>query len=400
MAGLVSWGRPTIFEAGPVSQAHTMFNHDCQLCHADTFQTPKRLWPTRAGFHSVTDSACQRCHAGADHQAQVSATGCAGCHQEHRGRPFLAQVADSQCTTCHANLDRHPARQRPLENVRGFAAGDHPEFGLWRGQEPQDPSRIRFNHRVHLRAQGLPSPGGRRETLDCGKCHQLDSERRYMLPINYQTHCAQCHPLGVMVVDNLKDEKARVGAVRFGREPAPHAAPATVRSVMRERYRDFFRSHSVEAVREKRRPFPGKPPLPPEVEEEETWMNRQYQVAERMLFSGGGSCRNCHLEAGAAWQPGQLPVYAATRIPARWFAGSRFSHDAHRLLRCTECHEKAPDSGQAKDVLMPRIGVCQSCHNAQIGARTDCSECHTYHDRRREAQGGGALTIQDCLHGR
>jgi hypothetical protein len=396
---LMAWGRPAIYQAGPVSQAHTMFNHDCGLCHTRPFQTPKRLWPTRAGFHSVTDDACKTCHDGAEHHALVPATGCAGCHQEHRGQQFLALVPDRHCTTCHAHLSQHPANADSLPNVGGFAAGEHPEF-----HDRADPSQVRFNHQVHLREEGLLDQEGKRQQLDCATCHQAEGDHRYMAPISYASHCARCHPLSVLVVGSFQDEGARVAARRFSALPAPHDSPDIVRAVLRERYRAFFRafipSKPIEKVREIKRPFPGKVQPPPRPEKEEDWVTSQGQLAERLLFAAGGRCRTCHLETGAPWQPGQLPQYAKTYIPDRWFPASRFSHDRHRLLRCEECHSQVMESTQAKDVLMPRIGVCQNCHNPRVGARYDCSECHTYHDRDKEAPGGGKLRIRDCLRGR
>jgi hypothetical protein len=388
------WAQPEIYQAGPVSQAHTMFNHDCRVCHADTLQTAKRLWPTSAGFHSVTDAACQTCHDGADHRPQVPAVGCAGCHQEHRGQKLLALVPDSHCKTCHAHLEEHSPTPPSVPNVRDFAAaGDHPEFKLWRDAPPVDPSQVRFNHAVHLQADGVLMPGGKRKILDCAACHQLAGDRRYLQPINYNTHCAECHPLSVMVV-GMNDKNSR----DFSQEPAPHLKPEIVRAVVRDRYRDFFRRFQpLETVREIKRPYPGKAPPAPKAATEDEWVERQYQIAERMLFSAGGSCRYCHVETGVPWKPGELPQYAQTEIPPRWYPKSRFSHERHRFLRCEECHPGAKGSTQAKDVLVPQIAVCQNCHNAQVGARHDCSECHQYHDRGKQLPGKGILSIQDCL---
>jgi hypothetical protein len=391
------WARPEIYQAEPVSQAHTMFNNDCRVCHADTLQTAKRLWPTRTGFHSVTDDACTSCHDGPDHRPQVSASGCAGCHQEHRGQKLLSLVPDSHCNTCHTHLAEHSPVPPSVQDVRGFsAAGDHPEFRLWRDTPPVDPSQVRFNHEVHLRTDGVLMPGGKRKVLECGACHQLAGDRRYMQPINYNAHCAECHPLSVLIAGR-NDESA----LQFSRDPAPHQRAEIVSAVVEQRFRRFFRDHQpLEMARAVKRPFPGKMPPPPKTRSEEEWVSFQYEFAERMLFSAGGICRYCHLEGSVPWQPGQLPSYAETKIPSRWFAKSQFSHGRHRFLRCDECHAETKASKQAKDVLMPRIAACQNCHNAQVGARYDCSECHQYHDRRQEMPGRGSLSIHDCLRTR
>ena len=91
-----------------------------------------------------------------------------------------------------------------------------------------------------------------------------------------------------------------------------------------------------------------------------------------------------------------MPDFGAPYIPPRWFQGSTFRHDNHRLLRCTECHGDVAASKTSRDVLMPRIDTCRQCHNPRVGARTDCVECHTYHDRLLERPFAGKLTIGDC----
>jgi hypothetical protein len=49
---------------------------------------------------------------------------------------------------------------------------------------------------------------------------------------------------------------------------------------------------------------------------------------------------------------------------------------------------------------MPRIATCQRCHNPRVGAPSGCADCHRYHDRSRESDWNGRLTIDDCLRGR
>src|SRR6516225_11228147 len=57
----------TVFEAGPVSAAHAMFNNNCAACHDESFQTAARLWPTAHDARSVSDDKCLQCHDGPHH---------------------------------------------------------------------------------------------------------------------------------------------------------------------------------------------------------------------------------------------------------------------------------------------------------------------------------------------
>jgi hypothetical protein len=83
-------------------------------------------------------------------------------------------------------------------------------------------------------------------------------------------------------------------------------------------------------------------------------------------------------------------------IPSRWMPHAQFNHNAHQMMNCAECHDGAVKSSQTADILLPSIELCRKCHSsspeqprgeARIrhqGARTDCVECHTYHDHARD----------------
>src|SRR5262249_18559799 len=121
LALIVWWGNQRLYQAAPVSYAHRMFNNDCKSCHTEAFQTARRLLPTEAAFRSVSDQACQSCHAGAvHHEQQVRDDHCAACHQEHRGWPSLSRVPDGNCTDCHARLERKDKEPSIYQNVTGF----------------------------------------------------------------------------------------------------------------------------------------------------------------------------------------------------------------------------------------------------------------------------------------
>ena len=76
------------------------------------------------------------------------------------------------------------------------------------------------------------------------------------------------------------------------------------------------------------------------------------------------------------------------------------------MLDCAACHAAKNSVATAdvlmpkiEDWLMPKIEDCRQCHNrATAGVRSDCLECHIYHDRSVEPRGlRGRLTIEEAL---
>jgi len=43
-----------------------------------------------------------------------------------------------------------------------------------------------------------------RKQLQCANCHASDGRGRYMQPISYDKHCAECHPLSVQLNGTFK----------------------------------------------------------------------------------------------------------------------------------------------------------------------------------------------------
>lgn len=402
----------TFFQAGPVSSAHAFFNNDCGQCHMESFQTARRLWPG-ANVHAVPDSACVRCHDGPLHnKQQLESQSCADCHREHRGRVALARLPDESCTGCHADLPVNSRRGAAVEfeNVPDF--GSHPEFKLWRDGAPTDPGQLRFNHQAHLKPTGTLGPGGKVETLDCANCHRIDGAGRYMQPINYEAHCARCHPLSVQLAGPFgDDDKLQAAVAAFVKAPAPHKEPAVVRAALRERLLRFVQDNPVQGVDHvPPRAIPRPRRLEAVSEKQWVWAKGQLTEVEKLLFGNAqqphnedllfnrpAGCVYCHIpneERPAGSE--DLPVYKKTNVQERWLTHSRFSHETHRMLGCVACHA-APDSARTSDVLMPRIDACQQCHNPKAGVRSDCVECHKYHDRRNGYEESKGRTIAECL---
>jgi hypothetical protein len=398
-----------IYSSGPLSTAHAVLGKQCNVCHVTT------LGLFRA---KVTDDACAKCHdAPAHHPNKVTPTvSCASCHVEHQGSPRLASTDNSSCTQCHANLLTRSGSSQFVRVVKDFDK-QHPEFAALRPGST-DPSQIRLNHYAHLRPN-LAGPAGPVQ-LDCHDCHQLgamNSSWPYsqpgaepklvpvanntrtgqrhsrsmdsMSPILYVNQCAACH------VKDLQFDK------RFD-QAAPHDKPEVVQAFLVQKYSDYFATHPralSEAVAPERI-LPGatisgtiKAPLPvPRTRQE--WIDQQIMLADRLLFDKG--CKLCHVMVAGN---GPLPTVAKSSIPSRWFLHAEFSHDSHRLLTCTACHGRTPESRQTADILLPGIASCRNCHEDD-GPQNDaasgrCSECHAYHDWTKEQPAKGKFTIPE-----
>ncbi|SIN78394.1 hypothetical protein SAMN05444166_0827 [Singulisphaera sp. GP187] len=251
-----------------------------------------------------------------------------------------------------------------------------------------------------------------RKTLRCTDCHQTDDAGRYMRPINYPTHCRECHPLNVRVFGTINELAASEAADQFRNEPAAHPngpreGPDTVRAILRDRFLQFVEQfpsvHSERTRSEKGQPLPGrpKPTAAPNGRSAADWAEQQLSEASRLLFEGAGGCRYCHrVTAESSPETDQLPRFALPKINSRWFPHSVFSHERHRSLDCRQCHAQSAESRLTSDVLMPTIQSCQQCHNGKTqGARTDCVECHAYHAPHESRDSPRDLTIQDFLRG-
>jgi hypothetical protein len=399
-----------VFQAGPVSTAHSMLA--CAQCHTHPFQTAVRFLHQDSDSRSVPDSACQQCHSGAVHHATaVGERRCVSCHREHHGRAALVRMDNRHCTSCHDNLQRNDGKTSEFEtHIRAFTEGKHPDYRLFRDGEPKDQGGIRFNHKVHLAPEGVlekdlskqKQPQHRR-VLECQDCHQPDAAGRYLLPIRYEQHCQKCHPISVQLAGDWTEGPLRDRARRFSEKPIAHPSPgktpAEVRGSLHERLTRFIQAPENKGFL-KAAPPPLRLDLGPRhseplSKEQYAWVNAQQAELERMLFDGAGGCRYCHTQKGTA--PDGLPEYRPSNIKERWHQHDEFKHHSHRLLQCTECH-KATDSTQTADVLLPRIDTCFACHDADKDrARSSCLECHKYHNQTEQRKFRGSRTIQQAL---
>lgn len=396
----VDWstGNRRTYWARPVTTPHRFIENDCGKCHTQPWQPAVRLVTANDAARSVADSACQHCHGefsrddhglsssdGAPRMPPDSVRDCVLCHQEHRGAERLNRVADAHCVACHGG---------ELQTVAGksdrFQGGirdweSHPEFARLRDLVELtrfDETPLQFNHEKHLAAAGVKLPPSHPETkngkqtirLVCSDCHQPTDDGRYLKPIVYETHCGQCHPLAF-------SKKLAVGG------PLPHSEPAQVLGVLRERLMDYARANPVvvnAARNEQQRAFIESPAT----SEHDRW---QWVEGELLSASHGTKllCQYCH-RVQESPRDGPKPWQFSVRppnIPNRWLKHGSFDHAAHAMVRCEDCHAVAA-SRFTSDINLPKIEVCRNCHGndsrASGGghARSDCVECHDYHDRR------------------
>ncbi len=435
--GFKAWRKDqNIYQARPVSLVHQQYQDDCSQCHRVRFQTLRLLLNDDKFVHKVEDSTCGRCHdqAADDHHANVltgRAFDCFSCHREHSGKYGLARVESSFCVTCHHDLhtDEGPSK-RFVRAIDSFA--NHAEFAINRKQgdlnfavdqshllrlvaEPSpdgrgwiDKSTIHFPHDKHLDPAGIMVPAShplaareparaeekRRplKVLNCDSCHITADDGRYMKPIIYEQHCAECHPLAI---------STRLGLM-------PHEDPELIQGVLRDRLMNYARQHPQvlsqdKGINESR--LPNERSRTPSTRDVWDWSEEQLtkrpgnehnSLAKRIELA----CAYCHTITAIENESRLLPFeIEPTRIPHRWWGHASFRHDRHdvSIMDCTDCHA-ARASSSANDILLPRIENCQECHapsseGKQSGAAHDCVECHTYHED--DAHGSVADLIRE-----
>jgi predicted CXXCH cytochrome family protein len=411
---LLSDGGRLRYSRGPVASVHAIWDAQCENCHTPFQPIQEDSWAPPI-FGEASDTNCQRCHTGPPHHEREGAKkiACASCHREHQGREAsLVRLADAACVQCHADLPAHGGSARFERTITRFNL-DHPEFNVDVGgpnprlplDQAVDPGRLKFNHERHL-AKGMmlkdgeplmTDDNGKAVQLECISCHQLDSELSgnskplerlpasvlppraagaTMLPIVYEKHCTHCHPLTF-------DKEAKA---------VPHRLqPKELHEYLERHYAGELLKGTPSLFEKKipTRVVPGKSPSP-EMEQANQRISSQVEGAERILYKGGDkkTCLECH-----EYDPEGKKI-KPTDVPNVWLRHAYFSHLSHRAVECEACHKEARTSTDAKQILLPKIEVCKKCHappgRDSGGARTNCTECHRYHNGDEPLQGLGA----------
>ncbi|MGA2098362.1 MAG: hypothetical protein ABSH39_18845 [Candidatus Acidiferrum sp.] len=394
---------PRVYSSGRMSEAHAVLEAECAACHVQT-----------AGAFSAaaSETACLSCHDGPMHHASSkSSPACATCHQEHRGRVNMIAARNQSCSECHGDLRASGGAGRFEKHIYSLQEG-HPEFAAVRAGV-SDPGAIKMNHAIHLKMIRR-GPNGPNVQLECGNCHRpagvdadvtygdakyraaavsykesdelleedtqtlrppnASSGRELMTPVKFANACAGCH---LLTFDERFDEGV------------PHDKPEVVHAFLVKKFSEYIAAHpgELQEAREPERDLTGKPLQPvARVYRRDEWVSARIRDAEELLWRK--TCKQCHAMASAAGQ-NNLPVVAPARTTIKWMPHAKFDHDGHRGFSCVSCHEKALNSTQASDVLLPGIASCKGCHApGPDHAESRCFECHTYHDwaKRKEVR--------------
>jgi hypothetical protein len=454
------------YSRGPLANVHAMWDAKCSACHQPVTPIDSKSWlASYFGETQASDHKCKTCHAGPKHhQSEIAADvpSCARCHGEHRGRDaslVRTHQANAECLRCHGNLAKHTQNgQTEFDNVTGFHT-DHPAFKS--PGRTGDPGKLHFSHARHLAAgmpqlthdgkapddavriwtyRDIPDESDRLRywkqqhsdaipidlfapvKLDCASCHGLESDdfdiagsrrhaaglhttaesSKYMLPITYENQCKACHPLTVEQGDA---------------DPVPHGLQVNdVQKLLEGVFISrFLTGQPPVASQPGGRPMPGRA-VADDPQAARDFIDKEIKNAERYLFQSAAGCKRCH---GHETKP--LESIESTNVPDSWFKHASFDHAAHRALDCVVCHDKVGTSTTEKDILLPGLKpepsekICQQCHapatgsghSAKGGARSDCIECHRYHNRDQPHQGIGAnarsvrrkAMLSEFLHG-
>lgn len=292
-----------------------------------------------------------------------------------------------------------PIPSRVANSVTSFAT-DHPEWAVLRDSRV-DATLLQMGHARHMQPDLRDGP------LTCVSCHVTDESGRYMRPIQFEAHCARCHEKDLGWIDVAPGILEKIAA--------PHGSVADVLAAIDDRLNAMVaaapdRFALKPAGTEAEEPAPAAPsrsrsdddedapPPPLEIplfttsEERSAWLETQRVDA---IAQVKGKCQVCHVAASTSTQAGAWTI-AAPSIPQRWLPRSHYSHVAHGMLSCDQCHA-ARTSDSTGDILMPGINSCRECHQPHTsgmgGAPTDCVLCHTYHAPAPVHE--GALKITD-----
>ncbi|WP_340266021.1 cytochrome c3 family protein [Sphingobium mellinum] len=393
------------WSSGPLSQAHHALEGRCETCH-------------QKAFVSVRDSACQSCHTSVHDHAPaariamaraapglggkflnlVAATfgkppegACVDCHREHEGAGPMQPAPQAFCTDCHGTL-KDRLKDTKLANAGDFGTA-HPQFSALvqyvPGQQPRfvrasldakpmDDSGLKFPHDIHLSRTGgvarmartLGAEKGYGDALACKDCHRPTADGVRFLPVDMERDCQSCHSLAfetiggtVRTLRHGQPDQVIADLRAYYRSTGP-AMPPALGGMTRRRPGDYAQGRVYHAW------FGAVAARPSRADD-----------AIRAVFSKGGACYDCHTitPPGANGHAGWTvtPVHQ----PMRYMMNGWFDHAAHRTETCESCHA-APTSHDARQLLLPGIDSCRTCHGGEkskADVPSGCAMCHSYH---------------------
>ncbi|MDZ7770405.1 MAG: FHA domain-containing protein [Woeseiaceae bacterium] len=369
----------SLWLAGDVHRTHASVAAECEACHVKPFRR-------------VPDSACGECHEASRHVAGMAPTvlgtmRCASCHLEHNEPPLLISEHQGLCGDCHAD---GPAGT-DLPGASDFL-DDHPPFRVslavpvpadggteWRTERHllsdvrhAERSNLRFDHALHLDAEGVLAPDGR-QVLVCQDCHQPEPGGARMQPIRMDKHCSSCHALSFDPADPSRT--------------VPHGDPEGVLQVLIEYYSARLLGDDGTGNAQQRLRRPGQALTRADRDRAAAEARAQALTVAADLFERR-ACINCHEVTNVPSNTALPWRVEPVRLTERFFPHARFSHAAHgtTVSGCDSCHA-ASESGEATDLLMPGMDTCRTCHGSGIARRnaagqtaSTCILCHGFHD--------------------
>lgn len=396
----------------------------CAACHHD--HNGKSFSLTR-----LDDAHCTKCHADLPQHHQAGASAFAG-----------------KVTHFHDPAGGHPEfkkLEQPHERGLKFSHAHHMTAGVaftpdGRGKLTKKDllSLNKDDPKAALRYFATDASDDAVVQLQCNSCHQLDAGRggldgrsaqlatldadpkesvlppraegAYFLPVNYEAHCQTCHPLKSPALTSDAGQA-------FPAFYLPHRKqPKELKEVLWARYAGYLLS--TERDSDLRKQDAG--------EEETLKVGKQLELAVgkslTKLFAAtnpnanaltGGTCTECHKLSGTDADVEKLTI-VPPNIPTVWFEHAKFNHVSHRAYSCLDCHPNTAPPPQGKAAFDPNailkgpdqkvniegVASCRVCHTpnttrdvngvGQGGVRSNCTDCHRYHNGDNPFQGRGA----------
>ena len=388
--GSVVVNKPAPLMPDPLPKGHQLVTEKCEACHINGLLSFHKdgvgaFYKNDAGSF---DKACIKCHTLGDHAEVIASSSCTTCHGQHQPNISVVSIPDGFCVKCHANLLKAKKGTPPGfdENIQSFNQG-HPEFkvllkegnvtkrvSLDDRDHLSDTARIKLNHALHLKPN-IRGPNGPAK-LECKNCHEASVDGTNMVPVTYEKNCKTCHDLRF---DPKNPDRL-----------IPHASPEEVTNYLRLSMTEAYADKPYES--ERRRRLPGSRmesnslPLASRVAKE-------ILKVEHLLYNV--TCNKCHM---IDKKNASLPRIQKTDIPTVWLTHARFQHQTHLQLKCEACHQDVGKSKVTTDVLLPKIQVCQDCHQGNR-EQADCITCHVYHKPSKSKIEKHPFTIPDLLRG-
>jgi hypothetical protein len=97
--------------------------------------------------------------------------------------------------------------------------------------------------------------------------------------------------------------------------------------------------------------------------------------------SGKNKCTYCHELSAARDQLAPLRGAGSSLLVNATFTHEHHAPDAGDERNCVTCHSRIRESAASRDVNLPSIATCRTCHAPQGNAAnsTGCESCHKYH---------------------